>query len=584
MIVQQRRALVFFGVITGSFIILLFFTPRLINLFDEGIILVNAMRMLDGQLPHRDFYSCYGPAQYLIVATLFKIFGANAVVARIYGILIYAAVIATVYDTLRQRVQTTFAIGATCVVGLWFWIDSQPLYPVFPCILLALWASNLILCENAESKFRRQYLIAGLFTGLVTLFRYDAGFFLMLAHLVAISFIATVIPWNGASPSPRENLKNVVIRALTYGTGIGIIFLPCAVAFLMVAPVQGFITDIINYPSQYYFRMRALPFPDLQQIGYSPIDSVVYLPLLACLLACLTVLRKLGKFFRIDFVKYASQKLSQENIAFLIIYGLTSFAFFFKGVVRVSPVHMIMANVPAIMVMALVLQCLWNARKIQRLFAIFAGMLILAPAVHAGFGQAIAARKDISRTLGGWAVGQMGVKRFIKQAPFGCSIVVNDNAMLISFDYLRAARFVQANSLPEEKLFIGLSHHDRVLMNAVTGYFAAQRLPATHWHTFDPGLQNRADIQKEIITELRQQRTRLLILDNSFDSLREPNGSSLSSGVTFLDDFIKTHYHPVATSGEVAIWLLNGATLVTGAALQDCMAEPVSKTAFAEIP
>ena len=39
--------------------------PRLLNVYEEGIIFTDAMRVLDGPVVHRDFYSPYGPLQVL---------------------------------------------------------------------------------------------------------------------------------------------------------------------------------------------------------------------------------------------------------------------------------------------------------------------------------------------------------------------------------------------------------------------------------------------------------------------------------------------------------------------------------------
>lgn len=49
---------------------------------DEGIVLRGAQRILDGQLPCRDFFTFYTPASFYLTAALFKIFGNSITVAR----------------------------------------------------------------------------------------------------------------------------------------------------------------------------------------------------------------------------------------------------------------------------------------------------------------------------------------------------------------------------------------------------------------------------------------------------------------------------------------------------------------------
>ena len=61
-------------------------------LYDEGIVLTGAMRVAAGQIPHRDFYFIYGPAEVYILAGLFKVFGPSLLVERLFDLLIKAPV------------------------------------------------------------------------------------------------------------------------------------------------------------------------------------------------------------------------------------------------------------------------------------------------------------------------------------------------------------------------------------------------------------------------------------------------------------------------------------------------------------
>src|SRR5215469_3955467 len=47
---------------------------------DEGIVLQGATRILDGQVPYRDFFSFYTPGSFYLVAALFRVFGNSFVV------------------------------------------------------------------------------------------------------------------------------------------------------------------------------------------------------------------------------------------------------------------------------------------------------------------------------------------------------------------------------------------------------------------------------------------------------------------------------------------------------------------------
>src|SRR6266853_699156 len=49
---------------------------------DEGILLQGGQRILDGQIPYRDFFSFYTPGSFYLTALLFRIFGDSMGVAR----------------------------------------------------------------------------------------------------------------------------------------------------------------------------------------------------------------------------------------------------------------------------------------------------------------------------------------------------------------------------------------------------------------------------------------------------------------------------------------------------------------------
>jgi hypothetical protein len=78
-------------------------------------------------------------------------------------------------------------------------------------------------------------------------------------------------------------------------------------------------------------------------------------------------------------------------------------------------------------------------------------------------------------------------------------------------------------------------------------------LPATKWSHFDPFLQNRADIQSEMIADLERNKPPYVVLDTEFEQAHEPNGSSVSTGVHLLDDYLQSHYSFAMRFGAMTI-------------------------------
>ena len=56
-----------------------------------------------------------------------------------------------------------------------------------------------------------------------------------------------------------------------------------------------------------------------------------------------------------------------------------------------------------------------------------------------------------------------------------------------------------------------------------------------------------------MIGELQTRRPRYVVLSSEWDNAEEPNESARSSGVTVLDQYIRTNYRAVATFGPISI-------------------------------
>jgi hypothetical protein len=67
-----------------------------------GVAVEGALRVLDGQIPYRDFWTMYAPGEFYAVAGLFWIFGQEIIVQAVAVVLIIAASAAVFYLLLRR--------------------------------------------------------------------------------------------------------------------------------------------------------------------------------------------------------------------------------------------------------------------------------------------------------------------------------------------------------------------------------------------------------------------------------------------------------------------------------------------------
>lgn len=528
-----------------SLVVLVATMPRDLNLFDEGIILTGAMRVLDGALVHRDFYSSYGPAQYYAVAAAFQLGSDDFLMARAWDLIVRAGIVANIFWIVSRFTSLRWAIVFAAIAGLWLMSSGGYLYPIFPCLLLALLAASLLLDVTKRPALSWVTFAAGACVGAAALFRYDVGFFLMLSLLTSTSVLISTSVSHGSA------LKRLSLFVLMFGAGIAVTFAPAAATFLFNSPLKFFYEDIVQYSIEYYTRMRGLPFPSLGDIRRDTAGFATYLPLVALALAAL-------EFLPGRFGPGASPRRSDGlpvSTACLITFSCLTAALLLKGLVRVSPIHMLLATIPSLVVFALVTERLSRGGAIHRAAA---GLLVLIVSVT----PMALEKREVLRSI---AVPDRTMLTALlanggRAARDLCMHGPASGSALVDPDLARAANFVAARTLPHEAILSALDRHDKIYINSVALYFAAGRPPATHWYQFDPGLQTRADIQTAMARELRDAAVNWIVRDARFSHVMEPNESSRSSGVKILDTYIDQNYRPVIAFGKVVVWLRKGAT------------------------
>ena len=513
-----------------AFLVLAALMVRDINPYDEGIVLTGALRTLAGDIPHRDYYSTYGPGQNYLVAGLFAVFGKQLLVARLFSLTLMTLTAGTAFVLTLGRMRWYVSLLVLALV-LAFLVGWQAhLYPIYPVIVLALVGAAALL-RNPVAPSRMALIVAGACAGGAALFRYDGGFFILVAHCLALAIIrwrCVEGPW----------FKRWFVDCTVYALASAAMFFPFAIAYLAVAPLDAFLHDIIRFPTTYYAEMRALPFPGPGELKSQPQEIAVYFPVLVLLLAA-WVLPTRPKH---------GVGLGEERSWFplAVMMAVLQVVLFYKGVVRVSGLHMMMSIIPATVLAGLAVDQLMTRRG-WRAALVATALIGLAPGLGAVRELALDVRQP-QRSLLGWAVTT-------KPQPDSCAAIDERSMFRLGGDYRAVASFIRRHTPADARILAGLGRHDKIFVNPQILYFAADRLPGTHWHHFDPGLQTRDDIQASIIADLQRHDVDWVVRDASFDAAREPNGSALSSGAMGLDRYLAREYYKVTQSGAVSIWL-----------------------------
>ena len=223
------------------------------GIFDEGFIVAGGKLVLTGQLPYRDFFSLYGPAQYYIVAGLFALFGEDLIVSRIAHVAFIAALAASIYALSntagRGFCRLPSLVAALCVIaGLLFLPNAG--YPAIGATLLLLLGAALI-GRWASHSDRRDLLMMSVTVGFAATFRWDFG----LVGLIAAS--ATVALIGFASKTSRAVISNQILAAVGPAVVIAIaIYLP----LVLVSDPARWYREVVHYALFEFPEQRGVEF------------------------------------------------------------------------------------------------------------------------------------------------------------------------------------------------------------------------------------------------------------------------------------------------------------------------------------
>ena len=507
-----------------------------LNVYDESIIVVGANQIMAGKFPHIDFYFNYGPAQIGLLATVFAVFGKSLLVARLYDIAIRTGIVIACGFVLRQlRVDRRIATAALGVQILLLFAAGQYLYVIFPTLLLTLVGTLVLAPAAPDGRGSARRLIAGgAITGVITLFRYDVGFFVMVAHAAGLALLCAggTQPWRAMA------------RVLgLYVAGISLVFLPFAIMALAAGAGPGFLHDIILYPARNYAAMRSLPFPMPALSGNFGLSLAVYAPVPTAIIAA---------WFLVDRCRREGDAfLHSAQMRLLLLLAVVTLAFFAKGVVRVSLTHMLMSIMAAIPVLALLITRR-QPKGVRQVAVIVAGMITISAVAALG----LKGREDLKAPENLLPMRLAGATPLAMQR--ACLPLPSLGTGTLDADSYGAACYLAAHTAPNEKIFVGAGRHDKLFISNMALYFAAGRLPVGHWYHFDPGLQTRADVQSAIIAELETGQVRFVARDETYDTVDEPNQSALSSGVYLLDQYLAARYRLAARFGQIAVYRRTG--------------------------
>jgi hypothetical protein len=515
--------------------------------YDEFLSLYGADRVLHGQMPYRDFWTMYGPAQFYLLAGFFKLFGVSTLNGRIYDALIRAGIACASFALTRLLTSNRWALAAFAAVILWLTGIYYPAYnfPVYPAMLASLISCLFFAAWLRHPDDHRSLLLAGLFVSLTTVFRHDSGFYICLAELVMLTWISRTGP-------PDQPISRLFAN---YGRRLGLymaaVVLIAGPVYLLVVLRGGFSNvfyDLFYVPAVIYPKVRRLPFitPDLIQQLHHPLswDGRIAIESLIVLLPIFTIVATA--------LALATSRRSRifpetwQRQTFVLLFLLASL-FFLKGLIRVGPVQLLQS----ILVCLIVLAILFGHRRqlgCVVMICLHATAIFLAVCSTAALSHVLTFARVNFRD----AIHPLAPDSFYRRCHIP-SELSRARCMRVEPDVLAATLDIERSSTPDQLIYVGDGRHDRIFWNDVRLYFLSGRGSVTRWYDLHPGVQTTLPIQKEMIADLRRENPPVIAINTTWDNTVEPNDSRFSSGVTVLDDYIRCHYTASSHYGQITI-------------------------------
>ncbi len=264
-----------------------------IDLADEGFLAYGAVRVLEGQVPNRDFVSLQPPLAFYTAAAMFKLFGTSLVSLRLLGLGIYVAIPVLIYALARHLTRPVLALAAALpavVLGIPFY-KFVP-FAVWQGITASLAAGLVFLrASSAPPRGRFLALAAGLLSAVSILLRHDQAFY----SAISIAAYVLALNWAKGLGWPKPALRPLVGFWLC---GVALVLAPFGLYWLAVGALPEMFKQLVVFPLAAYASTSSLPFPRFalhQPLRANAVVALYCLPPLVVLLAVLLLLRRVQR-------------------------------------------------------------------------------------------------------------------------------------------------------------------------------------------------------------------------------------------------------------------------------------------------
>jgi hypothetical protein len=494
------------------FVITTIYYIPIINLplapYDEAFILVGAEKILNGQVPHRDFSSEYPAGQISTLAVLFKVFGISVITERVYDLLIKSLLSLFIYLIIRYLSSCKYALVGWAMSLIWLQHSSFPAYPVYPSILFIFISVYLLLLYMNEKK--NYYLLLSTLSIVFSIFfRHDIGGYaaIVITFFLIFRRVMGVQSW---------------IPLISF-IAIGVLAeLPVIIYFYMKSALGYLYNDLILMPLSFP-QYNAFPYPSLSRWNL-PFYVFPFVVVTGAITSVILIKRK-----KDDTAAYAILLISFIGILFL---NQARWRSDMGHLIPVALTGILLAPVLLHMLSSRLSLNVLPSRILFALFIIFFSITLSKP---------VEVIKRLMLTTNGYIVKNINPDfERVKH-------------LNISTDMKNTVAYIKKNTSESDYIYAGVKNHDQFKINDVVIYFLSKRDSASRYILLNPGVQTTIKVQEEMVNEFKTKSPQLIVLSTRVRY--EPNLSSIDTKVDLLDNYISSHYELKETYGLFEIWM-----------------------------
>jgi 4-amino-4-deoxy-L-arabinose transferase-like glycosyltransferase len=264
-----KRVTPFLLTLIGGLVCYGLFVNRGLGLSVIGYSIAPAERVLQGEVPYRDFLFNYTPGILWVNALLMKAFGVTLMATR-YGLFAFKLATLLMLYYAGRRLLTNRWVALLPVALTLAWLGHQQLFNVYPDSYLVLFALAGLLCmlNYDRTGGKRWLVLCGLAVGTVFLFKYNVGVLLLASGSLAV-LVRELMTRRGLLNATRA----VAIYACGFGSMVALLVGYLSYNHALSAMVSHFLHHAAEYSES---RSVGLPWP-----GLPLLSGVLLLPAFA---------------------------------------------------------------------------------------------------------------------------------------------------------------------------------------------------------------------------------------------------------------------------------------------------------------